>query len=330
MKKVGVGIIGLGFIGKMHLQNGLRLKNAYLAGVADSSPKALASVEKLGVKNTYTNYADLLKDSSVDCVVISLPNHLHLQCARVAAESNKSILLEKPMARSVEEAKEILSVTRRNGVRLMMGYPMRFNPTYRGLKGQLDDGSLGDVEVAHAINITAGPFFSREEMHAPAPVPDWWFNKELTGGGVMIDLGCHLINLLRWYFGEIIDINGCFSRRFKMPFEDTAVCFARFKSGTLAVINVGWFSQEVKTRIELLGSVKHGIVTTPPSNPILTVVQTLTAGISKNRIPFLNELQHFVNCEITDKPFISSGEDGLKDLEAVHKAYENEIHLPRE
>jgi len=330
MKKVGVGIIGLGFIGKMHLQNGLRLKNAYVAGVADSSSKALASVEKLGIKNTYNNYVDLLKDSSVDCVVISLPNHLHLQCARVAAESNKSILLEKPMARSVEEAKEILSVTRRNGVRLMMGYPMRFNPTYRGLKEQLDNGSLGDVEVAHAINITAGPFFSREEMYAPAPVPDWWFNTELTGGGVMIDLGCHLINLLRWYFGEIIDINGCFSRRFKMSFEDTAVCLASFKSGTLGVINVGWFSQEVKTRIELLGSVKHGIVTTPPSNPVLTVVQTVTAGISRNRIPFLNELQHFVNCEIADKPFISSGEDGLKDLEAIHKAYENEIRLQRE
>jgi len=330
MKKVGLGIIGLGYIGKMHLQNALILKNAYVAGVADMSPKALSSAKKLGVTKTFNNYVDLLKDSAVDSVVIGLPNHLHLQCAQMAAESNKNILLEKPMARSVEEAKEIISVTQRNGVRLMMGYPLRFNPIYRGLKEQIDDGSLGDVEVAHAINITSGPFFSREEMHAPVPVPDWWFNKELTGGGVLIDLGCHLINLLRWYFGEIIDINGCFSRRFKMPFEDTAVCLATFKSGTLGVINVGWFSQEVKTRIELLGSVKDAVVTTPPSTPLLTAVRTLTAGISRNRIPFLNELQHFVDCEIYNKPFISSGEDGLKDLEAIHKAYTNEVLLQQE
>jgi predicted dehydrogenase len=330
MKKIGLGIIGLGFIGKMHLQNGLRLKNAYVAGVADMSPKALASAKKSGITNTFKNYADLLKDSSVDCVVIALPNHLHLQCARMAAESNKVILLEKPIARSVDEAKEILSVTRRNGVRLMMGYPMRFNPVYRGLKEQIGDGSLGDVEVVHAINVTSGPFFSREEMHAPVPVPDWWFNKELTGGGVLIDLGCHLINLLRWYFGDIIDVKGSFTRRFKMPFEDTAVCLATFESGTLGMINVGWFSQEVRMRIELLGSVKDAVVTTPPSNPALTAIHTLTEGISRNRIPFLNELQHFVNCQISDKPFISSGEDGLKDLEAIHKAYQNEIRLQRE
>lgn len=330
MKKIGIGIIGLGYIGKMHLQNALMLENAYVAGVADMSPKALASVEKLGIKKTFNSYADLLKDSSVDCVIIGLPNHLHLHCAQMVAESKKNILLEKPMARNVEEAKEIISVTKRNGVKLMMGYPMRFNPTYRGLKEQLDDGSLGDIEVANAINITSGPFFSREEMHATTPVPDWWFNKELTGGGVLIDLGSHLINLLRWYFGEIIDIKGSFTRRFNMPFEDSALCLATFKSGTLGMINVGWFSQEVKTRIELLGSVKHAVVTTPPSNPLLTAVHNLTAGISKNRIPFLNELQHFVNCQITDQPFISSGEDGLKDLEAIHKAYENEISLRRE
>jgi len=327
MKTVNLGIIGLGYIGQTHLRHSLKLANTSVSAVADLSRKALSKAKNAGVKKTFTKYESLLKDPKIDAVIIGLPNHLHLQCATEAAEAGKHIFLEKPMARNIEEANEILSATRRNSVKLMMGYPLRFQQDFTILKERITDGTLGDVEVAHATFVGTGPFFHRAEGYAPVPVPEWWFKKELTGGGALMDTGSHIINLLRWYFGEIIDIKSCLGYRFNMDFEDRATCLAKFESGTLAIINVGWFSQEQQLKIDLLGTVSHAIVQHTPSHPILTAIQMLATGRSKFYEPHRKELEHFIKCLIEDMPPSPSGEDGLKDLEAITQAYKNQIHL---
>ncbi len=327
MKPVKLGIIGLGYIGQIHLRHSLKLANAQVVAAADLSPKALEQAKSFGVKKTFSNYEDLLKDPEVDAVLISLPTHLHLECTRQAAEAKKDIFLEKPIATTVEEAKEIISLSEQNSVKLMLGYPLRFNSGFGKVKEDLDNGLIGDVENAHATYISSGPFFHRAEGYSPVPVPDWWFNTQSTGGGVLVDLGCHVINLLRWFFGEIIDIKGYFGHRFNMDFEDSAMCLAKFDSGTVSAINVGWFSQEYLLRIDLLGSVKNVSAMHMPPTQISTAYQMLTKGISNFFEPHLWELQHFVDCCIEDKAPISTGLDGLHDLEAISKAYKNTISL---
>jgi myo-inositol 2-dehydrogenase/D-chiro-inositol 1-dehydrogenase/scyllo-inositol 2-dehydrogenase (NAD+) len=327
MKAVKLGIIGLGYIGQIHLRNCLKLKNARVIAAADLSKKARNRAKELGVKRTFRNYEELLEDPEVDAVIIALPTHLHLQCATQAAEAKKHIFLEKPMARNVKEAKEILSTVERNSVKLMMGYPLRFEEIFKNLKKEIDDGLVGDVEIAHAAYISSGPFFHRAEGSIPRRVPEWWFNKELTGGGALIDLGSHIINLLRWYFGEITDIKSCLRYRFNLDFEDSVTCLARFESGTLAVISVGWFSQGYHLRIDLHGSVKSISAQHLPSNPILTVIQMLTTGIPKFYRAHFAELQCFVNCLLNGLSPSPSGEDGLKDLEAISQAYKNQVYL---
>ena len=328
MNKVKLGIIGLGSIGNMHLGNSLKLHNATVAAVSDVSKKALKAAKIAGVKKTYTDYEQLLADEEIDAVVIALPNHLHLQCASKAADNRKHIFLEKPIARDVAEAKEIVSVSRRNSVKLMIGYPLRFNPIFRELKEEIESGCLGDIESAYATNISSGPFFERAEENAPLPVPEWWFNKKLTGGGVLIDLGSHIINLLRWYFGEIADIRSHLSHRFNMDFEDSATCLAKFSSGTTAVINTGWFSREVQLKVELFGTVAHAERQLgPKSNPLITAGRMLLIGNSRNLSPYFTEINYFVNCILNDSNPSPSGIDGLKDVEAISLAYRNEIRL---
>jgi len=327
MKRIGLGIIGLGYIGKVHLRHSLRLANVNLVAVSDISKRALKNARESGVKKTYTDYEQLLKDSEIDGVIIALPTHLHLQCAEKAAEEKKHIFLEKPIARNVKESQEIVSAAEKNSVKLMVGYPLRFNPTFRNIKDEIQSGTLGDVEIAHAVNISSGPFFHREQDYAPTPVPDWWFNKELTGGGVLIDLGSHMINLLRWYFGEIIDIKSHLGYRFNLDFEDSATCLAKFESGTLGIINVGWFSQASDVQVELFGTVQNTKTQHHAPNPLLTATQMLTMGRSKFFEPHLTELQHFVNCITQDLAPSSTGRDGLRDLEAISSAYKNQIQL---
>lgn len=325
MKRVRLGLIGLGYIGKVHLRHSLKLAHSCLVAVSDLSKKALNEARSVGVKKTFTKYEQLLKDPEVDAVIIALPTHLHLECAKQAAEAKKHIFLEKPIARNVAEAKEIISTVKKNSVKLMVGYPLRFNREFCNLKEEIKSGVLGDVQVAYASYISCGPFFHRAESFAPSPVPEWWFKKELTGGGALIDLGSHMINLLRWYFGEIIDIKSHLGHRFNMNLEDHAICLAKFESKTLAVINVGWFSQEYQLKVELMGSVRHAKAQHLPPNPIFAAAQLLTTGNSKFYWPHFAELEYFVKCLIHDLSPSLSGEDALRDLEAISLAYENEI-----
>jgi len=328
MKKVNLGIIGLGSMGKAHFDSSIKLANANLVAVSDVSKKALRAAKNAGVKKTYTDYEQLLADEEIDAVIVALPNHLHLQCASRAAEAKKHILLEKPIARSVAEAKEIVSVCRRNSVKLMIGYLVRFNPIFRGLKEEIESGCLGDIEGAYAINIGSGPFSERAEDNAPVPVPEWWFNKTLTGGGVLIDLGCHMVNLLRWYFGEITDIRSQLSYRFNMDFEDSATCLAKFSSGTTAVIRVGWFSKELLLKVELLGTAGHteGRFESK-NNPLVTVARKLLTGNSGNQSPNFAEINYFVNCILNDSNPSPSALDALRDMEAISLAYKNQLRM---
>jgi len=324
MKKVGLGLIGLGFIGKVHLRNSAKLTNAQVLAVSDTSQRALKEAQTTaGIEKTFVNYKQLLKDDSIDAVVIALPTHLHAQCACDAAEANKHILLEKPIARNVEEAKEIITVAERNSVKLMLGYPLRFNWAMGKLREQIKNGSIGEVETAYATFVDSGPFKHRTQDHVPVPVPEWWFKKELSGGGALMDQGSHMINLLRWYFGEIIDIKGHLGYRFNMDFEDSAVCFAEFDSGTRAVINVGWFSQMYQQKIEVFGTVRHAAVNNVPPKRLLAAMQMLTINTTTFFRAHTAELGHFVNCISNDDKPSPSGIDGLKDLQAIEAVYKN-------
>jgi len=327
LRTVKLGIIGLGYIGQLHLRHASQIPNVEVLAVADVSTKALKNAKKAGVKKTFNNYSDLIKDPEVEAVIIGLPTHLHLKCAVEAAEGKKTIFLEKPMARNVDEAKEIISAAQRNSVKLMMGYPLRFNEEFGLVKKKMEEGLLGDVENAHATYISTGPFFHRAEGHAPVPVPDWWFNRELTGGGVLVDLGSHIINLMRWYFGEVTDIKSYLGYRFNMDFEDSAMCLAKFESGTVALINVGWFSQEYSLKLDFFGSAKNVFSKHAQSNLLITAIQMLATGKSKFFQAHRDELRYFIDCIVNDLPPASSGEDGLKDLEAISLAYKNQIFL---
>ena len=327
MQSVKLGLIGIGGIGQLHLKHALMLKNAEVVAVADTNKTALEGAKKLGVKNTYTDYGEMLKNPYVDAVLIAVPTHLHLKCARDAAEAKKHVFLEKPIAVTVEDAKEVIASSQRNSVKLMMGYPMRFNKHFLELKEDMANGLLGDVENAHATYICAGPFVHRADGHSPAPVPDWWFNTQLTGGGVLMDLGCHIINLMRMLFGEVAEVKGQFGHRYRMDFEDSATVLLRFNSGTLAGINVGWYSQDYTLRLDLLGTVKSASVTHVPPPTLPMLYQMLTKGMSSFTKPHFDELQYFVDCLQNDVNPSPTGLDGLRDLETIVQAYKNRIEL---
>ncbi len=149
----------------------------------------------------------------------------------------------------------------------------------------------------------------------------------MTDGGALIDHGCHLINLLRWYFGEITDIKSYLGYRFNMEIEDQATCIAKFETGPISIINVGWFSMEYQLKVELLGTVKHASARKNPPSRVVAAIQQLMTNSSEFWTPHVRELEYFVQCVKHDLPPTPSAEDALKDLETISLAYKNKIRL---
>jgi len=323
---VNIGLIGLGRIGKIHFHSSMRLKNARLVAVADTSKTARHFAKAQGIKKVYDDYAKLLEDSNIDCVVIALPTFLHSKCAIMAAECKKHILLEKPLARNVREGKKIVSKVQKAGVKTMVGYPLRFSE-FAKIKKEVDNGQLGDVVNAYGINIWQGPFLTISENSIPLPVRDWWFNPELTGGGALIDLGCHMINLLIWYFGdEIVSVKSMLGHRFNMPFEDHALCFIKFKQGISAIVNVGWYCLQNTIKIELFGTAKTiSMAIGGPAKTSSRILYTLGIKPRPASSAFYNELDYFIKCVMNDLKPSPSAADALRDLEIISLAYKNQI-----
>lgn len=329
MEKVNLGIIGIGSVGKTHLENSLYLKNTELIGVADVSKNALLYAKKLGVKQTYSNYKDLLKNKKINAVIIATPTYLHYDCVKEAAEKRMDIFIEKPLARNYDEGKLILSCARAAGVKLMVGYPLVFSENFKKLRNNVKRGRYGTIVMASANNLWSGPFRLKKSKSGPLPVPEWWFDKKLTGGGALLDLGSHMINLLRWFFGDVTNVKSYLGYRFNLDFEDHALCILKFKEGIEATVKVGWFSREPEISIDLHGVVKHATEKYSVSSSVLNFgINQIKKQLSMPvQTPYYNELKYFSECIHTDcRPF-PSGEDALSDLKIISRAYENSSSL---
>lgn len=329
MKKVNLGLIGLGGMGQIHLNNSIRLKDANLLGIADVSKRARLRAKNVGVPEIYSDYNNLLNNPNIDAVVIATPNYLHYECARSAAEKGKDIFIEKPLARNPAEGINILSEVKKTGVKLMVGYPLRFSTNFSLLKDNLEDCIYGTIMVATATYSSFGPLSHRADISGPIPIPEWWFNTKMTGGGVLLDCGSHLINLLSWFFGEVADVKSYLGYRFNMNFEDQAVCLLKFKEGPIATVNVSWFSRKFKIIVNLCGTVKHITEMMPPSKSIIDYgINPIKKILGKSeKTAFYKELEYFIECIKSDTQPQPSGEEGLRDLEIINKAYKNSITL---
>jgi predicted dehydrogenase len=330
LKQVNLGIIGIGNQGKVSLFNSLRLKETKVLGAADLSQKALRYAKNRGVKNVYADYEDLLKNDGIDGVVVNLPNFLHLEAAVKAAEAGKHILLEKPLARNVEEGEKILSAVRRNGVKLMIGYVLRFNPVLRKVHDEIADGLFGSVQIVEATNVSGGPFSPKNDSVGPVQVPSWWFDKELSGGGVLLDLGSHMIDLLGWYFGEVVYVKSYMEHLFKNDLEDVATCLLKFKDGPIATVKVGWFSKAFLQSLQVCGTAKNMLVRISPQTALQTIWKGIATkfGLTESGAYYL-QLKHFVECLQKDKEPEPSGEEGLRSLQVISRAYENTLNTTK-
>lgn len=197
---VRFGVIGCGTIAYWsHLRELRTMKNARVAAVADPVAGARERAVQLTGAAAYENPDELLRREDVDAVVISAPTHLHAALAISAARAGKHIYLEKPVAIARDEAHELREVVGQAGVRVAVGFNWRCHPLYAQAHALIRGGTIGPLRAVLST-------FS--EPAATGVLPEWK-RRRATGGGALLDLGSHHIDLLRWFTGgEIEEVEG--------------------------------------------------------------------------------------------------------------------------
>jgi len=261
---IRLGVVGLRNIGKGHVKRALALKGVEVVAVADADPDRLAAVKaEFGLKYAYTSASELFADRDVDGVVLAVPNHLHAPLAIEALEAGKHVLVEKPIARWTSEAQQMIDARDKTGKILMVGMNQRFSPKTYALRKAIADGAFGHIYLCKTF------WNRRRPGDGLWNRGDWFLSKEQSGGGPLLDIGIHKLDLLLFLLGfpKVLSVDGvCFEgigrkegadRGVKYEVEDMGMGVIRLEGHTAIHLEASYFHNqfsEEKQAFQIIGT----------------------------------------------------------------------------
>lgn len=348
MGKLKYGIIGVGNISVKHLNGYSSIGDdvEILAACDLVEEKMRAAAEKYTIPNLFIDYRDLLAMKEIDFVSICLPNYLHAPVTIDALNAGKHVHCEKPMAMSSVEAKAMQDAKVKNNKKLMIGLNNRFTPQSMYIKRYIDEGNLGDIYFAKCG-------WLRRTGLAPA---GWFSDKSRSGGGPLIDLGVHFIDLVM-YFMNYPKVNTVMARTYskfieshelrqlysypgvimepdlKYDVEDLATGFMDLSNDAAVSFEVSWASNIEKEKVfyELYGT-KGGIKFEDDFNskPVLKIFSRISGQIVdiepkiNSKLYDETEFKHFVNCIRNGmEPSISVLEQSIEMMKIIESIYQS-------
>ena len=347
MKKLKVGIIGCGFIANgKHLPSLARQEGVEVVAFCDIIiERAEASAKKYGAPDVLVcpDYRDVLARKDIDVIHVCTPNSSHSEITVAALKAGKHVMCEKPMAKTAAEAKAMLDAYHESGKLLTIGYQNRFRQDSQLMKSLCENGDLGEVYFAKA-------FATRRRG-----VPTWgvFMDKEKQGGGPLIDLGTHALDLTLWmmenYEPESV-LGSTFDKLGKMgseanimgpwdpgkyEVEDSAFGLVKFRNGATVVLEASWAINMIVSNeaMTMLCGTKGGADMFPPSGPIVRTSDFQSAGSYHVRVNGENAGKMYIQNYSMGASFIgdpSKTEDfagGTLEMDTWIKAVQGEGEL---
>ncbi len=324
MEKTKIGVIGLGGVAQLvHLPNLSKLPNVELTAVAEINRNRLNTIsDKFNIKQRYSNHHDLLAKSDVDAVIIATPTNTHKEISIDCLKAGKDVLVEKPLARKYSEAKEILDVAKKSKKILMVGMNLRYRPDTMMLRSLINANEIGE------------PFYIKCGWIRKQSSSEKWFTKrEESGGGVIIDLGIHLLDLSLWLL-NYPEIESVATKNFyhnTKSVEDTSISCIKCKNNAVINLEVSWSLPVEKDHfyLDIFGT--KGSFSSNPFrlykkiendyiNLTPTQVDNPTALFKKS---YLNELKSFIGAIKGLNPVFSPAEEAIHRMKIVEAMYES-------
>lgn len=252
MKKINFAIIGCGDVTEKKSGPAFqKIEGSTLYAVMRRNEKKLIDYAKRhGVERYSTNYLDLLEDENIDAIYIATPPHMHHFYTIEAAKHGKAIYVEKPMARTVEECREMVETCAQHGVDLFVAYYRRGQEKFNKIKTIIDSNQIGTVQAFNLQFITKNAEIDPERS--------WLLDKEIAGGGKFYDVGSHMIDMLLYLFGDVQMATGLSVNQSKSAdVNDNTSGIIQFKNGTQGTIQFAFNGHENLDKTIIVGSDGH-------------------------------------------------------------------------
>jgi len=333
--KARMGVIGLG-MGKNHVKNYQKYERCKVVALCDSNRALLKSVaQECNVSRAYTSIDKMLNAPlNLDGVSIALPNYLHAPVTIQALNKGINVLCKKPMAMNAQEAQEMVSAAKKNKRKLTINFGYRFTDLCTALKEIISKGTLGDIYYCRSI-------WHRRRGGIPK-MGSWFGIKSTSGGGPMIDLGVHRLDLALWFMGypqaKTVSAGtyAYIGRRLaaetgtKFDVEDLAVAFIRLENGASMILETSWegYSEKKEDMVTQLYGTKGGVIQRNIAEGYSFEAKMFTEedGVLKESIILgakrtKNAMEHFVDCILDDLEPITPGEQGVECMKILDAIY---------
>jgi UDP-N-acetyl-2-amino-2-deoxyglucuronate dehydrogenase len=344
---VRFGLIGCGYISRKHLKAIACCEGAVLAAVSDLNEDRMEEAKyyyqaDLGQGDSiksYENYKEMLEDEQLDAVVISTFSGLHAEMAKAALQSGKHVVLEKPMALSIEESNELIRLAQDQQKELMVCHQLRFRPIMQKIKSIIDEGKLGKLFLGiSSIRINRSP-----DYYSSAS----WRGKWESDGGMLINQGIHFVDLLQWFLGDVETVYGetVLQSSVLKETEDVAIGVIRFRNQAKGIVEANIVTKPTNLGYSLSIFGEKGTISI--EGPSLNNISRWFIDGEETNMEELNQLLNDENEQIymyenfieavnsQDKHVLIDGKEGKKALEIIFALYQSDLskqvlHLPLE
>ncbi|HET6566568.1 MAG TPA: Gfo/Idh/MocA family oxidoreductase [Rhodothermales bacterium] len=332
---VRFAILGTGMVARYHREAILanRDRGAELAAVVHHDPDRFESIgREFGAP--CISEEEMLERPDIDVVCICTPSGQHAEQTVAAAEAGKHILVEKPIALSLEDADRMIAACRNAGVKLGVVFQRRAEPLFRRVHDAIEAGDLGSL----TLGVVTLPYFRGQPYYDSA---EWRGTWELDGGGVLMNQGIHIIDLLLWYMGDPVEINAFAATLHReIEVEDVAAASLQFTSGSVATIAATTTAEPgFSHRIEIYGTgggiqvegeaVTRWVLARPESAQVEPYEATSPADAGAGGDPrgiaatgHTRIVTDFIQAVREDRPPMADGQEGRRSLAAILSIYE--------
>ncbi len=329
--KVKVALIGAGGFGQIHLAGYMKNPKCKVIAISSRTKNhSKKTAEKFSIGKAYfgdNNWKDMLRKEDIDAVSICTPNYLHAPMVLEALDNNIHILCEKPICTAYKELEEVERALKAKDIIFFTSFQKRYNPIFPLLKEIVDNELLGKLIFIKYYFSHYGPYKSWNALSDEK----WFFDSKMAGGGVLLDLGVHCIDILRYLIGDYKNIDGINTNTscINMEYEDNCNVLLRFHNNILGMISVSWCNYPLEI-MEIYGTEGNLRIDFHSKKPLTCQPKVLKANkIIKKAISQKKRsnnyqdklIEHFINCIIENKHEHPNFEDGKRAVEFVLEAY---------
>lgn len=311
-----VGIIGVGTMGRFHSQAYSKLDGVKIGGFADPRLDAAQKLADVYKAKAVSNPDELIADPNIDVIDICTPTPFHKQYTIKAAKAGKHVFCEKPIARTVADANEMVDAVNAANVKFMVGQVLRFFPEFAVAKQLIDQGKVGKPVVVRTSRLS----------YFPHGVNDWMANIDWSGG-VVLETLIHDFDWLNWCFGEPkrVYANGLvYQPIYHQNRLDYALATVRYKNGVIAHVEGSWAQPRgfFSAKLEVTGTKGQIDFNMSETSPVTISVRTEQKTIDAVKVPesplvedpYTAEIRHFIDCILNNKKPAVTTADAINAL----------------